>query len=430
MTNLDTISNETARRFTLGRQGLWLGRRWSGEAGTTEALRTVECIQMDPLNVVARSHHLALLSRVHDYQRDYLDNVMYRDRLFFDYGGNLRIFPIHELPYWRVTMRRNARTPRWAEFASANESVIKAVRAELGRRGPLGNRDFAGGKHVNSYRGRRDTSLALYYLWISGEVMLHSRDGFNRVYELRKNVVQPELDYTARVRECEAFFSRKALAFRSPCQAKTWSNWFSYFIGRDVDKAEAERWLNKMIDGGEAVALRVEGEKQVHFIPATDLPALEIVSRGGVPEAWQPIDTTTREEVTFLAPLETVTAYGRAKRLFDFEYLWEVYEPADKRRWGYYTIPILYDDILPDRIDLKFERAEATLVTKGFWLEDPRTGKDTRFAGALARGLVRLAAFLDARRVDVASLKPAVLRKMVQPAMKGYAQKARAPTAK
>ncbi len=428
--SLERISNETARRFTLGRQGLWPGRRWIGEGGTAEAIHAVECIQMDPLNVIARSHHLALLSRVHDYRQEHLDNLMYRDRLFFDYGGNLRIFPIHELPYWRVTMRRNARAPRWAGFASANRSVIKAVRAELRRRGPVGNRDFTGGKRVSSYRGRRDTSLALYYLWISGEVMLHSRDGFQRVYKLRKNVVPPELDRVATVKECEVFFSLKALAFRAPCRAKTWSDWFSYFIGRDVDKAEAERRLKRMLDAGEAVALRVEGEKEPHYIPSEDLPALEIVARGSFPKSWRPVDTTTSEEVTFLAPLETVTASGRAKRLFAFDYIWEVYKPAHQRRWGYYTIPILYDDRLAARIDLKLERTEGTLVTKGFWLEDAQTGNDPRFASALAQGLIRMASFLKVGRVDVAGLKPTELRRRILPAMKEYAQKEKARTSR
>src|SRR3972149_6543018 len=61
--------------------------RSAGVAGAARALHAVECVQMDPLNVVARGHHLALLSRVHDYQPEQLDNVMYRDRAFFDYGG-------------------------------------------------------------------------------------------------------------------------------------------------------------------------------------------------------------------------------------------------------------------------------------------------------------------------------------------------------
>jgi len=147
--SIDRISNETARRYTLGRQGLGPGRRWAREAGTTQALHVVECVQMDPLNVVARSHHLALLSRLHDYLPEHFDHAIYRDRGFFDYGGNMRIFPMHELPFWWVMMRRNAKIKRWAKFAEENRSMIRAVRALAIRRGPLGNRDFVGGERVD-----------------------------------------------------------------------------------------------------------------------------------------------------------------------------------------------------------------------------------------------------------------------------------------
>ena len=92
------ISKEVARRFILGRQGLWPGRRWSGKAGTAQALRQIEVLQIDPLNVVARNHDLTLLSRVVDYRPEYLDELIYRDRAFFDYGGTVFIRPMSELP--------------------------------------------------------------------------------------------------------------------------------------------------------------------------------------------------------------------------------------------------------------------------------------------------------------------------------------------
>jgi len=103
-------SKTTIRRFVLGRQGLWPGRRWVGQAGTAQAIQAIEAVQVDPLNVVARSHDITLWSRVLDYQPEILSDLMYHDRQFFEYGGSLFIYPIHELPYWRVHMQR-----RWLE---------------------------------------------------------------------------------------------------------------------------------------------------------------------------------------------------------------------------------------------------------------------------------------------------------------------------
>ena len=101
-----TISQTTARRYILGKQGLWPGRRWAGKAGTAKAIRHMEAVQIDPLTVVARSHDLGLHSRVIDYRPEYLDRLMHHERQFFDYGGGLFIYPLDELPYWRVSMQR------------------------------------------------------------------------------------------------------------------------------------------------------------------------------------------------------------------------------------------------------------------------------------------------------------------------------------
>ena len=96
-----------------------------------------------------------------------------------------------------------------------------------------------------------------------------------------------------------------------------------------------------------------------------------------VPAAWQPLVTTTLDEVTFLAPLDIVSARGRAKVWFDFEYIWEVYKPAHQRRWGYYTLPILYGDRLVARFDPKLDRTTNTLVINGMWLEDDALAEDS-----------------------------------------------------
>jgi uncharacterized protein YcaQ len=82
-----TIDIETARRFILGKQGLWPGRRWRGIKGTEQAMRAIEYLQLDPLQIIARSHDITLHSRVLDYKPDMWETVTYKKRKFFDWGG-------------------------------------------------------------------------------------------------------------------------------------------------------------------------------------------------------------------------------------------------------------------------------------------------------------------------------------------------------
>jgi uncharacterized protein YcaQ len=415
---ISQVSKTVARRYVLGRQGLWPGRRWAGQDGTAHALRSSESVQMDPLNVMARSHDLALWGRVLHYQPEHLHTLMYRDRAFFDYGSHLRIYPMQELPYWRVAMRRKGNEPRWATFAEQNRALLNAVKAELRARGPLGNRDFTGQSRVISYRGRKASALALYYLWLTGKLMIHHRVGFERVYDFREHIVPASVGHEAMDAEAEQFFARKVFAFRGWCTARGWASWMAFFVERTLGRAEARHWLDRMTADGTITGIMVEGENDPYYVLTEDMVLLAAVNDGHIPEAWQPLETTTQEEVVFLAPLETVSAGGRAQALFDFEYIWEVYKPAAKRRWGYYTLPILYGDQLVARLDPKFERATKTLVINGFWLEQERLGKDADFIEALVRGLTRLTTFVGASDVAAVAVKPSRLSKHIQRRMK------------
>ena len=62
-----TLDLETARRFVMGKQGLWPGRRWSGADGTQRAMGAMEYLQLDPLQIIARSQDITLHSCVLDY---------------------------------------------------------------------------------------------------------------------------------------------------------------------------------------------------------------------------------------------------------------------------------------------------------------------------------------------------------------------------
>lgn len=409
-----TISRQTARRFILGKQGLWPGRRWKGRKGTAQAIRNCEAVQLDPLNVVARSQDIVLHSRVLDYKPDYLYQVAYKDREFFDYGGWLAMYPMSDLPYFRVHMEKRSRDKRVHGFVLANPELFEQVRAELRARGPLGNRDLDGKSVGWNYRGRKDTSLALFDLWLAGELMIHHRAGFERVYDFRENIAPKECNYVAGEQEAEEFFARKAVSFHGLLREAGMRISLEYDMRRKYPPAEANKMIGRWIESGMLKQVQVEGARETYLALAEDLAALASLQKGKVPRGWNPKETTTLEEVTFLAPLDIVSARGRAKKVFDFEYLWEVYKPVHLRRWGYYTLPILYGDDLVARLDPKLDRTTMTLEIKGFWHEDDAPVKDVQFADALAKGLVRFAKFVEARKVTTKAIHPTGLRKHVE----------------
>ncbi len=404
------ISKQTARRFVLGRQGLWPGRRWRGRQGTAQAIRACEALQLDPLNIAARSQDIVLHSRVLDYKPKYLYQVAYEERKFFDYGGWLAMYPMQELPYWRLRMEKRLRDEYVKYFVPGHEQVLEFVRAELRRRGPLGNRDFDGKRlELQSYRGRKETSVALFDMWLSGELMIHHREGFDRVYDFRENIAPKEFDHVATEKEAEEFFARKSVAFMGLKNEGNIRAEMHGYLRAHYSIAEMKSLLGRWKESGMFAQVQIEGGRETYLVLAEDVAALDSLERGRVPKGWNPKGATTLEEVTFLSPLDIVSARGRAKKLFDFEYKWEVYTPANQRRWGYYTLPILYGDDLVARLDPKLDRKTGTLHILGFWLEDDAP-KDDAFASALANGLKRFADMLGAQKVDVKAIKPVKLR--------------------
>lgn len=408
-----SISNTTHRRFVLGRQGLWPGRRWRGLEGTARALTECEALQLDPLNVVARSHEIALYGRVLDYRPEHLDELCYTQRRFFDYGGALFVYPIHELPYWRLAMQRDDQFPRWVKFQQDHPDTVTAVRQALQENGPLGNRDFKGNHKMNSYRGSKDTSVCLYYLWLIGEIMIHHRENFQRIYDLRSRVAPPELDHIASEVEAETYFARKAIAQVGLARLTGWKNGMSFYLNRKLTKDETQSWLDRLVAAGEIIPVNVDGEKESRYALAEDLPLLETLQAGGIPDAWQPLETTTLEEVTFLAPLEICSARGRAYKLFDFDYVWEVYKPVQQRRWGYYVLPVLYGDRLVARLDPRLERETGSLNLLNFWHEDHCPVGDPAFRRAFGRGLRRFMDFVGAQTVKLPDSMPQGLHQAV-----------------
>jgi uncharacterized protein YcaQ len=406
------ISPQTARRYILGRQGLWPGRRWRGLEGTASAMRAMEDLQLDPLVLVARAQDLMLHARVLDYQQDDWARLTYDERRFFDWGGWLAVRPMEELPHFRVVMRRDVERAGWAAIVDAHRDAIEEMRVVLAERAEVGNRDFEASSRtaVDSYRGRKDSSLALHYLWRKGEAMVARRERFERIYSATERIAPAALIHETPETEADDFLLLKSVGAMGISKLAGASG----TLLRAVTPAEIRAWRARQIEAGTLVEVRVDGWSGIHVALAADGDRLIALENGVVPGAWTALETTTEEEVTFLAPLDPVSARGRAKRLFGFEYVWEIYTPVEKRRYGPHTMPVLWGDSLVARMDPRLDRSTGTLVVNGLWLEDPSLANDDAFAAALHRGIERFVTFHHARRLDLSAVTPR-LRRLLRP---------------
>ena len=409
---MQEISKETARRFVLGQQGLWPGRRFQGRDGVAQAIRASEAIQIDTINVVARNHDLTLWSRVVDYRPEWLNFWLYEDRRFFEYGGILYIYPLDEWPYRRAIMSRGS---NWrSRIKHEHSQAIELVRNKITQDGPLASRDFKDRERVKGgFNTVKDTSHALEYLWISGELMVHSRRGFDRVFDLTERLHPGESEPPVAISDEEAdlFFRAKALRDVSLATPAAFSRRFVNILRHHLSTTECAVLLARMAAEGKIGEVKIEGLKEIYYYPAEAAGELAELVAGRIPATWQPVDTDTLHEVNLLAPLDNVIWDRiRLKSLFDYDYVWEVYKPQPLRRWGYYTMPVLYGDRLVARLDPKLDRKTGRLSLQGFWLDDETLAEDAAFAQALANGLHNFARFHQAKEIDTSVVTYPVLQ--------------------
>lgn len=162
--------------------------------------------------------------------------------------------------------------------------------------------------------------------------------------------------------------------------------------------ADRTRTTAMLIADGLLIPAALEGFREVRHVLADELPLLQAAARAG----------RRRPSVSFVAPLDPLMWDRRlVKGLFGFDYIWEVYVPAPKRRHGYYVLPLLFGDRLAGRIEPRLERASRTLRIAGIWFEDDfRPMEEPYFVPALADALEAYQSFVGADSVTWPATRP------------------------
>ncbi len=202
-------------------------------------------------------------------------------------------------------------TRAFGRWRHEHADAIVEMRAILRERGTVSNRDFemATRTRTQSYRGRKDSALALYYLWRTGEVMTHHRERFERVYALTEAVAPAHLIRESDEAEADRFLIKKEISFSGLSRLNRTSDSFQ----RGVPYRTAKQIREAMLADGDIIEVQVEGWKAMHYALGSDAKTLRDLSAGRVPKAWTPLETTTTEEVVFLAPLDQSARAGGPK---------------------------------------------------------------------------------------------------------------------
>ena len=392
------VAAEAARRFLVARHLLAPARSVEGGLDAIrEVFRRLGSVQFDPLAVAGRNHDLVLHARVADYDPAWCDELLYgRRELFEAYNKGLNLLPTSELPWYRVWWDQTVNAQRiLAENAEVAEQVLGRIRAE----GPLSTRDFERGPTVALWgedwapssvvRGVLDAYM------VSGVLGLARRDGNRRYYDLVERLFPPDL--LAREVSVRDQLRHKQLSrFRAHGLLGIWGAgdmWGGLGPSRpDPSRPEhpaRSEIREELVADGVVVPVQVEGIRGKRFVLREEI---ELLAAPPEPPA----------SVGFLAPLDPfMWDRDLLPALFDFDWVWEVYVPEPKRRWGYYVLPVLFRDRLVGRIEPRIDRASGAVRVLGIWWEEgfaPRRADG--FVDAMREALRAYLRFAGASRLE------------------------------
>jgi uncharacterized protein YcaQ len=381
----------TARRLALHRQGLDGG--WEplvGKEGVAQTIDRIGYVQIDTIAVVERAHHHTLWVRRSDYDAQWLHELQAEDRRIFEWWAPAMSYvPMRDYRFYAVRMggQRSWHRKWYAENVEFVDQVLERVREE----GPLGSVDFKPpqGYKRGTWWSWKPAKRALEALFDRGDVMVTERRNFQRIYDLTERVLPPDLDTTTPTPDELARFEVRRtlgnLGFAAQGNVK-WGRW-----GK---KPVPEENVQELIQAGEVTPFEIEGIENGGFYALTS--TLEAVTE----------PPTEPRIVHILSPFDNlIINRGWLKRYFDFAYKLESYTPKAKRKYGYFSLPILWGDQLVGRMDAKADRKPKTFIVRNLVFE-PGFAEFDALSSTLADKLWAFAEFNGCERFVVEQVLP------------------------
>jgi len=396
-----TTTLENARRLAVAKQHL-AGKR-PNKPDSDDILRVTRdlgCLQLDPISTVAPSHLIVLWSRLGNFDRTDLDNLLWRDKKLFEYWAHqASIVLMEDYPLYYSLMRRHPDVlvrpgsiwrQRIDKFLNANTRLRDRILSELRKKGPLLSRQFEDktrAKRSFGWSSWGDVSRMMFHLFLKGEVMVVGRQGKQKLYGLSENFLPPwvsKKELSSEEVEClSAQRSLRALGIANTSEIS-----WHFFRNRYPNlKATIKQLVaDEMIIPVDITDGPVEkGERYIH---SDDVERLEEIESG----EWQP-------RVSLLSPFDNLYCdRARTKLLFDFDYTIEIYTPPSKRKYGYYVLPILHGDKFIGRLDPLMDQKNGKLIIKAVYAES-NAPKDKDTSREIRDSVILLSEFLGAREV-------------------------------
>lgn len=406
-----SVTKQTVRRLQIEKQGFCDRPKTVTKEDVYNTIDGLGCIQIDTINVVERAHHLTLWSRLGAYDKELLHDLAYGDRLLFEHWAHAASYiPLKDYRFFLQAMNVRREKIRdnpgkWEygiDWSRVDPGILERVLERVKEEGPLATRDFEHKRESPSdgWWDWKPAKAVLEALLGAGVLLVSRRENFQRHYDLAERVLPGWVETEAPPEEDRVrFFASRAMGCLGLLKA---SDIRRYYLPWCVILGRKSRQLRAMLDdmGEEERALRfsVDGERQPYFCLPEDADRISELEDGD--PGFGGFRLLTNFD-------NLLWDRRRVEKLFGFEAKLETYIPAEKRKYGYYNLPILSGDRLVGRMVPRMDRDNRTLIIESIWHE-PWFEPDPDFEDSFAETMTSFAEFNGADEVEILEEEPRI----------------------
>lgn len=345
------LTKAQARAIILHAAGLAKkGQFGKGREAVYKVIDHLGFVQLDTNYTVERAHHHALAARVPDYKLQWLEELQGDGRIFEFFTSDSGFMPMYNFRF-SLPVKQGFLAHR-KPLTRPELNLMSRVLDRIAREGPLMVKDFENDRAEASagWWDWRPSKVALERLYLEGSLMTTRSDDFRKIYDLPKNLVPDDVDTTPPTPE---EFARHVIMRELKAMGIAYEKelrWRARWVKGHRIKPE----LQKMVAQGEVLPVSVEGLKGPLFM----LPAYENKKIGLSGDAF------------ILSPFDSVNVFRhRLRDFFGFDYQIECFVPEPKRKYGYFSLPVLIGDTFVARMDSKADRRSGSLLIHNLYFE-------------------------------------------------------------
>ena len=353
----------------MAKQGLIGSYHFIGKTGAYDYVRQAGCIQFDPVDVCGKNAELTLQSRVRGFKKSMLRELLYEDRKLVDYvDKELSIWSVEDWPYFAPFRERSRKMGE--TFEGLQELKEEAV-AYIRENGPVcsdtlpidGEIYWHSSMHWSGNWQKKSQAArsVLEQLYTEGELIIHHKNGSRKYYDLAEKYIPVTILKADNPCNDELSLTTWRVLRRIGAVGLLWDKSSTAFLGIDMKADLRKKVLSELSAADKIKSVMVEGIKTPFYYRTEDEALMKDILNG---------NADLKPRMSFIAPLDPLL-WDKALilALWNFKYSWEIYTPAVKRKYGYYTLPIVYGDRFVGRIEAVPDHNRGSLHVKGLWWE-------------------------------------------------------------